>query len=56
MTQVTAMVPVAEAVGSNRIVKACGIVYPVGDAALSPEEEMELRRKLVREALEALAS
>ena len=56
MTQVTAMVPVAEAVGSNRIVKACGIVYPVGDAALSPEEELELRRKLVREALAALAS
>ena len=56
MTQVTAMVPVAEAVGANRIVRACGIVYPVGDAALSPEEEMELRRKLVQEALEALAS
>jgi len=56
VTQVTAMVPVAEAVGANRIVRACGIVYPVGDAALSPEEEMELRRKLVREALEALAS
>ena len=56
MAQVTAMVPVAEAVGSNRIVKACGIVYPVGDARLSPEEELELRRTLVRQALEALAS
>ena len=56
MTQVTAMVPVAEAVGSNRIVKACGIVYPLGDAALSPEEELELRRRIVRQALEALAT
>ena len=56
MTKVTAMVPVAEAVGANRIVKACGIVYPVGDAGLSPEEELELRRKLVRQALDALAT
>ena len=54
MAQITAMVPVAEAVGSNRIVRACGIVYPVGDAGLSPEEELELRRRLVREALDAL--
>ena len=56
MVQITAMVPVAEAVGSNRIVRARGIVYPVGDAGLSPEEELELRRSLVQQALDALAS
>ena len=56
VAQVTAMVPVAEAVGANRIVRAFGIVYPVGDAGLSPGEELELRRRLVRQALDALAS
>ena len=56
MAQVTAMVAVAEAVGSNRIVRACGIVYPLGDAGLSPEEELELRRRIVMQALDALAT
>jgi glycine reductase len=41
-------------VGSNRIVLGNGIVHVVGDANLSPEQEKELRRKLVRKALEAL--
>ena len=48
------MMPVAKAMGPCRIVKGQGIVYPVGDAALPPEEEQELRRRLVRRALEAL--
>jgi betaine reductase len=41
-------------VGSNRIVLGNGIVHVVGDANLSPEQEKELRRKLVRKALDAL--
>ena len=39
---------------SNRIIQANGIVHPTGDAALSPEEEVELRRRIVMKALEAL--
>ena len=50
------MTPVAKALGSNRIVKGRGIVYPLGDAALTAEEEQELRRRLVQRALEALTS
>ena len=56
MAQITAMVPVAQAVGPNRIVKGQGIVFPVGDSGLPPEEEKELRRRLVGEAMAALAS
>ena len=55
MTQITAMVPVALAVGPNRIVKGKGIVFPLGDSSLPAEEERELRRRLVQEALDALS-
>ena len=50
----TSVVPVARMVGSNRIVKGQGIVHVMGDAKLPPEEEKELRRKTVLQALEAL--
>jgi len=43
-------------VGSNRVVLGNGIVHVTGDAKLSPEEEKELRRKLVQKALAALQS
>ncbi len=49
------MTPVAKAVGSNRIVQARSIVYPLGDAGLPPGEERELRRRVVQRALDALA-
>ena len=50
------MPPVAQAVGSNRIIRGQGIVYPLGDAGLSPNEERQLRRRIVQEALKALAT
>ncbi len=56
MAQITPMVPVARSVGSNRIIRGQGIVHPVGNADLTPEEERDLRRRLVRQALDALAS
>ncbi len=56
VAQVTAMTPVAKAVGSNRIVQAKGIVYPLGDAELPAGEEKELRRRIVQQALDALAT
>ena len=48
------MVPVAEMVGSPRIVAGNGIVHPMGDAERPPEEERKLRRKLVERALDSL--
>ncbi len=56
VAQVTAMTPVAKAVGSNRIVQARGIVYPLGDVELPANEEKDLRRRIVQQALDALAT
>ena len=50
------MPTVAQALGPNRIIKGHGIVFPVGDSSLPAEEERDLRRRLVREALEALST
>jgi len=41
-------------VGANRIIPAAGIVHPLGNAELTPEQEKELRRKIVEKAVEAL--
>jgi hypothetical protein len=43
-------------VGSNRVVQGTGIVHVTGDAKLPLNDERELRRKLVQQALEALQS
>ena len=48
------MTPVAVMVGANRIVPAAGIIHPLGNAELSPEEEKALRRRIVEKALQAL--
>lgn len=54
--QITAARPIAKMVGSNRVVLGTGIVHVTGDAKLPPPDEKELRRKLVRQALDALQS
>ena len=48
------MTPVAVMVGANRVVPAAGIIHPLGDAELSPEDEKALRRRIVEKALAAL--
>ncbi len=45
---------IAKMVGSNRVVLGNGIVHVTGAANLTGEEEKELRRKLVKQALESL--
>jgi hypothetical protein len=41
-------------VGANRLVLGNGIVYVVGDAKVSKEDEKKLRRRLVEQALAAM--
>lgn len=41
-------------VGSNRIVPAQKIVSPLGNAALDPDDEKNMRRSLVKKALDVL--
>ena len=43
-------------VGANRIVPTIAIPHPLGNPALSHDEEKALRRKLVERALEALTT
>ncbi len=50
------MTPVAEMVGSNRVVPGNGIVHPVGDAERTPAEERAIRRAILERALAILAT
>jgi hypothetical protein len=52
--QITSALPIAKMVGSNRTVLGNGIVHVVGDANVSPDQEKELRRKLLQQALATL--
>jgi glycine reductase len=56
VVQITSAVPIAKMVGSNRVVLGNGIVHVTGDAKLPPEDEKEVRLKLMQKALEALQS
>ncbi len=48
------VVPISLTVGANRIVPTIAIPHPLGNPALSHEDEYELRYKLVEKALRAL--
>ena len=50
------VVPISLTVGANRIVPTVAIPYPLGNPALDPADEKELRRKMVRKALVALTT
>lgn len=50
------IVPISLTVGANRIVPTIAIPHPLGNPALSLEEEKEIRRTLLDEALRALST
>jgi len=54
VVHICTVVPISLTVGANRIVPAVAIPHPLGNQALSPEDEKALRRKLVEKALRAL--
>jgi glycine reductase complex component B subunit gamma len=56
VVQITSALPIAKMIGSNRVVLGNGIVHVTGDAKLSPNDEKNLRRRLVQKALDALQS
>lgn len=51
---VCTIVPISQTVGANRIVPAVAIPHPLGNPELTLEQEEELRKDLVLQALEAL--
>lgn len=48
------MIPVAQMVGSCRIVPSFKIVNPMGNAELPPSDEKAFRRRIALKALEAI--
>lgn len=56
MAHICTMTPVAEMVGSNRVVPGNGIVHPLGDAARTAAEERAIRRGILERALKVLAT
>ena len=51
---ICALTPVAQMVGSNRIIPAASVLHPVGDPNRDPKAEKTLRRAIVEKALKAL--
>ncbi len=56
VVHICTVVPISLTVGANRIVPAIAIPHPLGNPALSMEEEKEIRRKMLTKALVALCS
>ena len=54
VVHMASIVPISQSVGANRIIPTVAIPYPLGNPALSPEDEKKIRRKLVEKALTAL--
>ena len=54
VVHICTVTPISLTVGANRIVPAIAIPHPLGNPALTTEEEKALRRKLVLKALNAL--
>ncbi len=54
VVHVCTVVPISMTVGANRIVPAVAIPYPLGNPALSSEEEKRLRKQIVLRALDSL--
>ncbi len=54
VVHICTVVPISLTVGANRIVPAIAIPHPLGNPALSAEEEKAIRRKLVEKAIMAL--
>ena len=56
VVHVCTVTPISLTVGANRIVPAVAIPLPLGNPKLNAQEEFSLRKKLVEQALEALAT
>jgi glycine/betaine/sarcosine/D-proline reductase family selenoprotein B len=53
---ISALPPLAMQAGANRVVQGVKIEHVCGDPALPADEDGELRRRLVEQALRALAT
>ena len=56
VVHICTVTPISMTVGANRIVPAIAIPHPLGNPALSLEEERAIRRRLLEKALRALST
>ena len=56
VVHICTVTPISMTVGANRIVPAVAIPHPLGDPSLSPDEEKQVRRKILKTALKALST
>ena len=54
VVHIATVVPISLTVGANRIVPAIAIPHPLGNPALTLEEEKDIRRRILTKALTAL--
>lgn len=53
---ICSIVPISQAVGANRIIPAIAIPYPTGNPQLPKNEELKLRTKVVKNAVNSLSA
>lgn len=56
VVHICTVTPISMTVGANRIVPAIAIPHPLGNPALTMEEEKAIRRDLLNKALTALTT
>ncbi len=56
VAHICTVTPISLTVGANRIIPAVAIPHPLGDPALSPDQEKRLRSSIVEKALKALST
>jgi len=56
VVHICTVTPISITVGANRIVPAIAIPHPLGNPKMSPQEEKEVRTKIVETSLQALAT
>ena len=56
VVHICTVTPISMTVGANRIVPAIAIPHPLGNPALSKDEDKALRRHIVEKALKALTT
>ncbi len=56
VVHICTVTPISMTVGANRIVPAIAIPHPLGNPALTMDEEKAIRRKIMNTALNALTT
>jgi glycine reductase len=54
IVHICTVTPISLSVGANRVVPGISIPHPVGQPSVSPDEELEIRKEIVKKAIFAL--